>query len=66
MNSPEEAILNTYEPTPVHEFDSDADNIQDLPVISYKTALEGLEALGLFRLQNPHVNSHSVRKQHLK
>jgi len=55
-NSPkeeEQRILDTYEPTPVHESDSGADNIQDVPVIPYKTALEGLEALRFFRLKNP-------------
>jgi len=31
--------------------------MQDVPIISYQTALEGLEALRLFHLQNPHVNS---------
>jgi len=38
------------------DHNSNADNIQDVPVISYKNALEGLEALRLFRLQNPHAN----------
>jgi len=31
--------------------------MQDVPIISYQAALEGLEALRLFRLQNPHVDS---------
>jgi len=31
--------------------------MQDVPIISYQAALESLEALRLFRLRNPHVNS---------
>ena len=58
----EQRIPDIYEATPVHEFDSDPDNIHDLPVISYKTALEGLEALRLFRLQNPHVPSQKAEQ----
>jgi len=52
----EQRILDTYEPTPVYESHSDADNARDVPVISYKATLEGLELFRLFRLQNPHVN----------
>ena len=52
----EQRILDTYDPTPIQESDSDPDDIPVVPVISYKTALEGLEALRLFRLQNPYVN----------
>ena len=52
----EQRILDTYQPAPVYESDSDAGDIQDVPVISCKAALEGLELLRLFRLQNPHVN----------
>jgi len=37
--------------------DSDPEGMQDVPIISYQAALEGLEALRLFCLQNPHVNS---------
>ena len=42
--------------THVYESDSDGGDIQDVPVISPKIALEGLELLRLFRLQNLHVN----------
>ena len=52
----EQRILDTYEPAPVYESDSDAGDIQDVAVISCKAALEALELLRLFRLQNPHVN----------
>ena len=52
----EQHILDTYEPAPVHESDSDAGDIQDVAVISCKAALEALELLRLFRLQNPRIN----------
>jgi len=49
---------------PLHpDLDSDADKIQDVPVISYKTAPEGLKALRLFRLQNPHVNLQKAEQR---
>jgi len=35
----EQRILHTYEPTSVYESDYDADNLPDVPVISYKGAL---------------------------
>ncbi|KAF8453669.1 hypothetical protein BGX38DRAFT_392308 [Terfezia claveryi] len=46
----EQRILDTYEPAPLQESDSDSD---DIPSISYKVALEALETLRLFRLQHP-------------
>jgi len=52
----EQRILDTYEPTHIYESDSDADNVPDVPVISYKAALKGLGLLRLFHLQNPQVN----------
>ena len=57
-NSAEEdkqRTLDTYVPA-VHESDPDVDYIQDVLVISYKAALDGLELLRLFCLQNPHVD----------
>jgi len=56
VEAEEQLILDTYEPTTVYESDSDADSVPDVPIISYKTALEGLEPLGLFRFQNPQLN----------
>ena len=50
-------ILDTYEPILLQNSDSDPEGMQDVRIISYQTALAGLEALCLFRLQNPHVNS---------
>ena len=35
----EQRIFDIYEPAPVQESDSDADNIQDVDVISYKARL---------------------------
>ena len=35
--------MDTYEPAPVHESDSDPDNTPDISVISCKRALEGEE-----------------------
>ena len=52
----EQRILDTYDPAPLHESDSDPDDISDVPVISYQVAPDCIEALRLFRLQNPHVN----------
>ena len=55
-NSPEDeeqCILDTCEPAPLHESDSESDNTADIPVISYKAALDGLEGLSLF----PHLNA---------
>jgi len=53
----EQCILNTYEPAPVHESDPAGDDIQDdiqdIAVVSYRAALEVLELLRFFRLQNP-------------
>ena len=43
----EQRILDTYE--------SDSDT-PDVPIMSYTEALDFLEGLRLFRLQNPHVN----------
>ena len=59
-NSSEEEkqrILDTYEPAPLHESDSEGDDTPDVPLVSYAAALEGLETLCRFRLQNPHVNA---------
>ncbi|KAF8422176.1 hypothetical protein EV426DRAFT_706320 [Tirmania nivea] len=53
----EQCILDTYEPAPLHESDSEGDDTPDIPLVSYAAALEGLETLRLFRLQNPHVNA---------
>ena len=39
----EQRILDTYQPAPVYESDSDAGDIQDVPVTSCNAALEGLE-----------------------
>ena len=47
----EQRILDTYEPTPLQESDSDPD---DVPSIYF--LLQSLENLGLFRLENPHIN----------
>ena len=49
-------MLDTYEPAPLHESDSDFD---DIPSISYthKVALDSLADLCLFRFQNAHVSS---------
>ena len=52
----EQRILGTYEPAALHESDSEADEISNVPIISYTAALDFLEGLRLFRLQNPHVN----------
>ncbi|KAF8431736.1 hypothetical protein BGX38DRAFT_1146566 [Terfezia claveryi] len=49
----EQRILDTYEPAPLQESDSDSD---DIPSISYKLALGALETLRLFRLQHPHLS----------
>ena len=51
----DQRILDTYEPAPLQESDSDPD---DVPSISDKTALQGLENLHLSRLENPHINPH--------
>ncbi|KAF8453235.1 hypothetical protein BGX38DRAFT_1259181 [Terfezia claveryi] len=48
--------------TEVEDSDSDPQGIQDVPIISYQGALEGLEALRFFPLQNPHVNSQRGEK----
>ena len=48
--------LDTYESAPLHESDSEAGDTPDVPIISYTAALEFLDGLRLFRLQNPHVN----------
>ena len=49
----EQCILDTYEPAPVYESEPDGDDIQDIAVLPYQTALKVLELLRLFRLQNP-------------
>ena len=41
----EQRILDTYEPAPVHESDSDADDTPVAPVISYKVAFENLQGM---------------------
>jgi len=46
--------IYTYEPILLQDSDSDPEGTQDVPIISYQAALEGLEALRLFRLQNSH------------
>jgi len=51
------SILDPYEPILLQDSDANPEGMQDVPIISYQAALEGLEALRLFRLQNPHVNS---------
>ena len=48
----EQCILDTYEPAPLYESDSEG-GIQDVAVVSYQAALEVLELLRLFRPQNP-------------
>jgi len=48
--------LDTYESAPLHESDSEPGDTPDVPSISYTAALEFLDGLRLFRLQNPHVN----------
>jgi len=50
-------ILDTYEPILLEDSDPHLEDMQDVPIISDQAALEGLEALRLFRLQKPHVNS---------
>jgi len=45
----EQCILNTYD----YESHSDGGDIQDVAVISYQAALEDLERIRQFRLQNP-------------
>ena len=45
----EQFILNTYD----YESHSDGGDIQDVAVISYQAALEDLERIRQFRLQNP-------------
>ena len=54
----EQRILDTYEPAALHESDSEADEISNVPMISDTAALDFLEGLSLFRLQNPHVSRH--------
>ena len=54
MVDEEQGILDVYEPAPLHESDSGPDGIPVAPVISHQAALEGLEVLCLFRLQNRH------------
>lgn len=56
-----QCILDTYDPTTIEESDCDLDEIPSIPVISYKTALESLKALHLFRLQNHYVNLQTGR-----
>ena len=57
MEEEKQRILDTYEPILLQDSDSDPEGMQDVPIISYQAALEGLEALYLVRLLNPHVNS---------
>ena len=45
--------MDIFEPAPVYESDPDGDDIQDIAIVSYQAALEVLELLRLFRLQNP-------------
>ena len=54
--------LDIHVPAPVHESESDADDIQDVPLISYKASREGLQLLRLFGVQNPHVILFTERR----
>ena len=49
----EQRILDTYEPAPVHESDSDLDGTPNIPVIPYHGALESVETPRLTRPQIP-------------
>jgi len=49
----EQRILDTYGPILLQGSDSNPEGIQDVPIISYQAALEGLETLRLFLLQSP-------------
>jgi len=52
----EQRILDTYESAPLHESGPEAGDTPDVPIASYTAALQFLDGLRLFRLQNPHVN----------
>ena len=56
VEAEDKCILDTYEPTPPQDPGPDPGGIQHVPIICLKPALEGLETLHPYRLQNSLVN----------